>query len=549
MKKRLIILFLISILSFTFTKGIYADITHEQYKWLSKFSDDELRQMGNLHLFETNEPDSALFYYYFVINRLIDKPDRTEREHKNLIASYNNVGYVYMFYFYDYGKALDCLVKTQELINNDYTPLLLNLGCITCFYAQCFPSDENFRLANDYFTRSFFASVKEENWYFTYLSFANLWISGFSDEIFEMNDSVLHAFEELPVRMDDPDYRASLSLYRAVRFIQNKDYDEALREFRNQLVIGSTTDTPERDYCQTLYLMNEVFYKQNELDSLFYYTMQIDSIADANDLKDFKKDVCESLFRYYSAKGDVAKANAYELSYFKKRDSLLMQHNLNGVRSNYLMHNLKQVNLQVEDLEQKRRMQNIIITITLMGIVITTLLLFFLYKKNNRLRQSNRMLYQKNLDLLKEEDDRRKRLSEESSITEKPKYLGSSMDEETKVFLREKIEENMNNIDEICSFDFSLQKLAELCNSTYKNISQVINESYEKSFIILLSEYRIHEACRRMNDIEHYGHFTIDAIGQGVGFKGRSGFLRAFKRVTGLTPSEYQALAREHKKE
>ena len=184
-----------------------------------------------------------------------------------------------------------------------------------------------------------------------------------------------------------------------------------------------------------------------------------------------------------------------------------------------------------------------------MGIVITTLLLFFLYKKNNRLRQSNRMLYQKNLDLLKEEDDRRKRLSEESSITEKPKYLGSSMDEETKVFLREKIEENMNNIDEICSFDFSLQKLAELCNSTYKNISQVINESYEKSFIILLSEYRIHEACRRMNDIEHYGHFTIDAIGQSVGFKGRSGFLRAFKRVTGLTPSEYQALAREHKKE
>ena len=226
-----------------------------------------------------------------------------------------------------------------------------------------------------------------------------------------------------------------------------------------------------------------------------------------------------------------------------------MQHNLNGVRSNYLMHNLKQVNLQVEDLEQKRRMQNIIITITLMGIVITTLLLFFLYKKNNRLRQSNRMLYQKNLDLLKEEDDRRKRLSEESSITEKPKYLGNSMDEETKVFLREKIEENMNNIDEICSFEFSQQRLAELCDSTYKNVSQVINESYGKSFIILLSEYRIHEACRRMNDIEHYGHLTIDAIGQSVGFKGRSGFLRAFKRVTGLTPSEYQALAREHKKE
>ena len=212
------------------------------------------------------------------------------------------------------------------------------------------------------------------------------------------------------------------------------------------------------------------------------------------------------------------------------------------------MHNLKKVNLQVEDLNQKRKLQSIIIGITLLGIVITVSLLMVVFKKNHRLKQSNRMLYQKNLDLLKEEDEKRKMQTIDSDISMKPKYMGSTLNEDTKIRLREKIELNMNNVDEICSFEFSQQKLADLCDSTYKNVSQVINESFGKSFIILLSEYRIHEACRRMNDIEHYGHLTIDAIGQSVGFKGRSGFLRAFKRVTGLTPSEYQALAREHKK-
>lgn len=52
-------------------------------------------------------------------------------------------------------------------------------------------------------------------------------------------------------------------------------------------------------------------------------------------------------------------------------------------------------------------------------------------------------------------------------------------------------------------------------------------------------------ACRRLGDIDHYGQLTIEAIASGVGFRSRTSFVTSFKRITGLTPSEYQRLARE----
>lgn len=46
-----------------------------------------------------------------------------------------------------------------------------------------------------------------------------------------------------------------------------------------------------------------------------------------------------------------------------------------------------------------------------------------------------------------------------------------------------------------------------------------------------------------MSDREHYGNLTIEAISQGVGFKLRASFISAFKKFTGLTPSQFLKIA------
>jgi AraC-like DNA-binding protein len=103
----------------------------------------------------------------------------------------------------------------------------------------------------------------------------------------------------------------------------------------------------------------------------------------------------------------------------------------------------------------------------------------------------------------------------------------------------------MDNSDEIFSPDFSLERLAMLSGSKYKYVSQVINEHYQQNFNNFLNSYRIKEACKRMGDVEGYGNYTIEAISESVGFKSRSTFVASFKRITGLTPSQYQRMAKQ----
>lgn len=113
--------------------------------------------------------------------------------------------------------------------------------------------------------------------------------------------------------------------------------------------------------------------------------------------------------------------------------------------------------------------------------------------------------------------------------------------------LLEKISQVMSDTVVISRSDFSLNMLAERVGSNTKYVSHVINHSYGKSFKDFLNEYRIREACRRLSDEEHYGNLTIQAIYQGLGYNSPGGFIEAFKKVNGMTPSVYMKLSRQKK--
>ena len=125
------------------------------------------------------------------------------------------------------------------------------------------------------------------------------------------------------------------------------------------------------------------------------------------------------------------------------------------------------------------------------------------------------------------------------------KYKNSHLSDDNKQQLLSRILQVMDTSDEIFSPDFSLERLAMLSGSKYKYVSQVINEHYQQNFNNFLNSYRIKEACKRMRDMDNYGNFTIEAISESVGFKSRSTFVTSFKRITGLTPSQYQRMARK----
>jgi AraC-like DNA-binding protein len=85
----------------------------------------------------------------------------------------------------------------------------------------------------------------------------------------------------------------------------------------------------------------------------------------------------------------------------------------------------------------------------------------------------------------------------------------------------------------------TLQTLAEKLAFTTHELSQLINEQLNKNFFEFINMYRIDEAKAKIKD-EQFNHLTIAAIGYESGFNSISAFNAAFKKNTGITPSQYR---------
>lgn len=112
-------------------------------------------------------------------------------------------------------------------------------------------------------------------------------------------------------------------------------------------------------------------------------------------------------------------------------------------------------------------------------------------------------------------------------------------DEQVKELARQ-VDEAMQDMDLITSPDFSLQMLSQRLGSNTKYVSYAINEIHQKNFKTLLNEVRIAEACRRLTNPAVFGSITIQGIYQDLGYNSAAAFIQAFKKIHGMTPSQYQ---------
>ena len=63
------------------------------------------------------------------------------------------------------------------------------------------------------------------------------------------------------------------------------------------------------------------------------------------------------------------------------------------------------------------------------------------------------------------------------------------------------------------------------------------NDYLKKSFFDLINEMRVEEAQKRLRSRSN--NFTIDSIAVDCGFRSRSSFYTAFRKVEGMTPSQW----------
>lgn len=98
------------------------------------------------------------------------------------------------------------------------------------------------------------------------------------------------------------------------------------------------------------------------------------------------------------------------------------------------------------------------------------------------------------------------------------------------------IVEIINYIDEYYTTDIGLDTLATIFNTSSTYLSQLIKNKLGMNFSEYLTKIRINCAIELMKA----ENITINELFSQVGFNNRNAFTKAFKRVTGTTPSDYK---------
>lgn len=85
----------------------------------------------------------------------------------------------------------------------------------------------------------------------------------------------------------------------------------------------------------------------------------------------------------------------------------------------------------------------------------------------------------------------------------------------------------------------SLSELSEKLSVSSKQLSQVINQSFNKSFFDFINSYRIKEVQKILNETSDNKITVLEVMFQ-AGFNSKSSFNTAFKKETGQTPTEFR---------
>lgn len=87
--------------------------------------------------------------------------------------------------------------------------------------------------------------------------------------------------------------------------------------------------------------------------------------------------------------------------------------------------------------------------------------------------------------------------------------------------------------------DLTLDSLAKQIDVNRNYLSKAINRATGKNFNTYINEYRVKEAIKILST-EKSDLISIDAIALEVGFNNRTSFYQSFKKITGLSPSDFR---------
>ena len=486
----------------------------ESYDALHRLSSEELMEQGRNNFSQRN-PGKALACFTIVSKRRADNKEQLLLR----IRALNNCGCVYKFSYFDYIRAYEYFIKAYDLCEqvgyDDFLPIIMvNLGDLFNDYSLNYDSKPLAKQAKELFDKCISKAYETKNWELLTTSFFNL-----ANQNYQLDLKKYGMLFSKEIPESTPDLAYARLQYQGIQFMQQHQYDKARECFERQMQNINTRWAPERDSLASYMNIAATYQREKDyLHAIEYLTKALQLTYDMS-LNDFTPAICRKLSEQYHLIGNEEQSASYHQRYIEMMDKTHTNQLSHIAELNYISQ-LEKKEKRTQELEQRQRLQELIILVGIFVLIVVLTSAILLWKKNRKVTRTE---------------------ADEQSL--RKTYSRSSLNDEQRESLILRIEETLNDAGVICQQDFTLNKLAKLINSNTTYTSQVINEKYGMTFSNLLGKCRVKIACQWMDNPERYGNITIEAIASGTGFKSRTTFVNAFKRETGLKPSEYLRMA------
>ena len=522
-----------------------------QHNCLDRLTTAELMLRGQDFLQNKGWVDSAMVCYSIIANRAQDN-NLESKEMYQIAKALNNIGYISATYYYDFQKAYENLNKSMELsklygFDNNLAYSYLNMASIFDNRNRLFANDALSTEALDNTKLAFDFAVKAQEWNVAVTSIYNMLDMIHNKADFELIAPDLVRFKNLQLTDSVEMWQCTRMFCKATEAFQAGQYQQALNYYEKMLVEAQKLTT-NRQQCiiKAMQQKAAVLTVMHHYEEAISCLREVEHIALDHSMQSELIDNYRAMAQVYDAMGNQKMAEQLDYKFLKARDELIKKSHAEMVEKSRFLDEMRRVNDQVAQIQAKHeRAHQLLLMMSLIAAIIL-IAMVLLVRSNIKQRNYIRHLYEKNVQLLdvKVTAEQPASHSVDKQEDSAPKYQ-SQLDQESKDRLFERIKNVMDDIAIICKPDFSLQQLAVQVGSNYKYVSQVVNERYGKSFKQVLNEQRVREACRILNDPNQSAHLTIEAIAANLGFNSRSNFTVTFKRITGISPSDFMKMAKE----
>lgn len=522
-------------------------------KYMSRPS-EELIRIGKDYRLRKNKPDSALLFFTIVAGRYT--PNMSAEEKREVVEALNMNYFIYSFTYLNYPKAYENLLRAHTIskeLGETSAALYFNLGSMYQLVAGQGRQWKLYSKALDCYRKGVRLALAKKDMPTADMAFTNM--TTLADVVGEFANTKKEwdLYRKAHTKRNTEHYKYNITLYEGTRLKIAGQLQKAAEAYGRLIDIVPDTERncrrralafvgPRRcnDSCTTSTRDWPSWRRRrNSMSNTRLATACRASIRPT-----------PSSMRTWGARPTTIAAM---YRYYQINDSLKAYSLPSNVFNMGLNEKVIELNQEMDGMKERQTQHRIWLIVAVLTTLFFVIILLVVMRENRELRRRNLALYHRSLEVLKSDEmagKQRKTVSapaveENNAATASSKYHHSTLSDADKDRIAQLVQQVMEQTEVIIQPDFTVEKLAQNISTGQKYVSQVINETFECNFNTLLGRYRIREACRRFNDPQRYGSYTIESIARDLGFKSRSNFATTFKKHTGLNPSEYLRLAKE----